>query len=403
MAQNAFYVRINGVLPDVPASSGGANTSMSVFCNGFHLLVDAGGGVAESIRRGASDLGHKESPDAVLITHGRREHVADLPAILSGAAAGGTAKVYCTSQCADQVVKELPELAGKKDSLFTAVAPGQQFEAGPFSITPVAAENAGDSPGFAGSVIYVIRALDKKVVAGWDFLKLSADPALMWNPDLLVLGTETYNEHPSTGMISVSEAYNLARRWNAKDCYIVHYSGEKDKEDARNQWHRGPVRPLSPEELQQTVDGHLRVSGQEGKFKTTVARQGMVWRPQEPSAAGQDEGGPIGTKIEVEGLEKYVFALEKMRDGKLAVSVEDSINRLTAEFVNPKATGNSLHGDSLKSMMMKGPELSMTVSDTSVRIDIVKGRKAVFAGDVPVSERDAKRLLRYLAENFSSS
>ncbi|MER3407743.1 MAG: hypothetical protein C4292_02895, partial [Nitrososphaera sp.] len=71
MAQNALYVRINGVLPDVPASSGssggGANTSMSIFSDGFHLLVDAGGGVAESIRRGASDLGFKESPDAILI------------------------------------------------------------------------------------------------------------------------------------------------------------------------------------------------------------------------------------------------------------------------------------------------------------------------------------------------
>ncbi|MER3407744.1 MAG: hypothetical protein C4292_02900, partial [Nitrososphaera sp.] len=300
---------------------------------------------------------------------------------------------------------ELSELAGKRDTLFTAVTPGQQFGAGPFSITPVAAENAGDQPGFPGSVIYVIRAFDRKVVAGWDFLKVDADPALMWNPDLLVLGTESYNEHPSTGMISVSEAYNLARRWNAKDCYLVHYSGEKDREDARNPWHRGPDRPLSPEELQQTVDSHLRISGQEGKFKMTVARQGMVWRPEQEATgerdSDSDSAGPIGNRIEVEGLEKYVFALEKMRDGKLTFSLEDSINRLTAEFVNPRATGNSLHADAIKSIMMKGPELSMTVSGTDIRVDIVKGKKPVFAGNIPVSERDARRLERYMAENFT--
>ena len=34
---------------------------------------------------------------------------------------------------------------------------------------------------------------------------LSVDPRvdqnLFWNPDLLILGTETYNHHPETGMI----------------------------------------------------------------------------------------------------------------------------------------------------------------------------------------------------------
>lgn len=48
-----------------------------------------------------------------------------------------------------------------------------------------------------------------------------ANESILWNPDLLILGTETYNKHPETGMISITEAYDLVRRWNAKECYIA--------------------------------------------------------------------------------------------------------------------------------------------------------------------------------------
>jgi L-ascorbate metabolism protein UlaG (beta-lactamase superfamily) len=384
--QDSPFARINGVLPD---TAGGTNTSMSVFYKGFHLLVDAGNGVAASARKGAEELGYK-APDAILVTHARQEHVAELAQLL------GSARVYCTPGCLEQLMA-VPELAGKRAS-FTAVQPGAAFEAGPFSVTPVAASNAGDSPGFAGSAIYVIQAGGRKLIAGWDFLTLvGADEKLLWKPDLLVLGTLTYNDHPSTGMISVSAAYEIVRRWNARDCYILHYSGEKDKEDAKNQWHRGPAGPLSPEELQKALDGHLLVSGQEGKFSIKVAREGTTWAPAQEA----EEEGRIGTRIEVEALEQYVFSLEKMPDGRLGVTVEDSVNRLTAQFVNPRRSGeNSLHADGEKDMLFKGPELDMSVSGSSVRLSIVKGKKPVFAKDMPVTEKDAKRLTRYLQENF---
>lgn len=387
MEGNAISVRINGVLPDVRAA-GGANTSISIFSGDYHILVDAGGGVADSVRKGASEQGRGD-PSAILVTHGRRDHISDL--------ASFSAKIYCTGECAGQIAKELPQI---DKSRFVAVVPGQQFQAGPFSIVPVAADNAGDSPGFPGSVIYVIQSGGKKVITGWDFLSLAnADQKLMWNPDLAVFGAETYNEHPSTGMISVSQVYELARRWNAKDCYVLHYSGEKDREDAKNQWHRGPEKPLSLEELQQVIDEHLRISGQEGKFSIKVARQGMAW---EPPAAEKDDG-PVGNKIEVEALEKYVFGLEKISSDKVAFSVEDSVNRLTTEFVKPKAggEGSSLHADALKGMMMKGPELNLAISGATVKVDIVKGKKPVFAAEMPVSERDAKKLARYIRENFA--
>lgn len=393
MVSEELTVRINGVSSHV--DTGAANTSLSVFYQGFHLLVDAGNGVEESIKKGASS--GKYLPDAILITHARRHHISDLPALTRE-----NAKVYCTPECSRQIAQELQSLATttSSSSLISPINPETPFEVGPFSVISVAADNAGNQPGLPGSVIYIIKADARKIVAGWDFLKLrTVDESILWNPDLVVLGTETYNEHPSTGMISVSEAYNIVRRWNAKLCYVVHYSGEMDREDAKNQWHRGPEGPLSADELQKAIDGHLQVSGREGKFVIKVAKEGMTWSPQ---AVVEEEEGPTGPLIEVDALDKHIFSIKKMQDGKVALTIEDSINSLTSEFVNPKFEGNSLHGDGIKGMMMKGPELNLSVSGNTVRINIIKGKKPVFAEDIQVSERDSKKIIRYLQENFAA-
>jgi L-ascorbate metabolism protein UlaG (beta-lactamase superfamily) len=394
MASEDLTVRINGVSSHV--DDGAANTSLSVFYQGFHLLVDAGKGVEESVKKGASS--GKYMPDAILITHARRHHISDLPALTRE-----NAKVYCTPECSQQIAQELPSLptpSSSSSSLFSPINPGTPFEVGPFSVISIAADNAGDEPGLPGSVVYIIKAGARRIVAGWDFLKLrTPDESIIWNPDLLVLGTETYNEHPSTGMISVSEAYNIVRRWNAKLCYIVHYSGEKDREDAKNQWHRGPEGPLSADELQKAIDDHLQVSGREGKFVIKVAKEGMTWSPQD---VVEEEEGPTGPRIEVDALDKHIFSIEKMQDGKVALTIEDSINRLTSEFVNPKFEGDSLHGNGIKSMMMKGPDLYLSVSGNTVRINITKGKKPVFAEDLQVSEKDSKRIIRYLQDNFAA-
>jgi L-ascorbate metabolism protein UlaG (beta-lactamase superfamily) len=387
-----LYVRINGVLPDVD-NGAAANTSLSVFYQGFHLLVDAGNSVEESIKKGASG---KYLPDAILVTHARRQHISDLAMLTRE-----NAKVYCTPECSQQIAEMLPTLA-TSIPLFSPINPGTLFEVGPFSVIPVAADNAGDQPGLPGSVIYIIEAGEGKIVAAWDFLKLRADDeSILWNPDLLVLGTETYNEHPSTGMISISEAYNIVRSWKAKLCYVLHYSGEKDREDAKNQWHRGPQGPLAPDELQKAIDDHMRISGREGKFVIKVAKEGMTWSPQD-LVEEEEEERPMGHRIEVDALDKHMFSIEKMQDGKVTLSIEDSINSLTTEFVNAKFSGNSLHGDAIKSMMMKGPELDLSISENTVRINIMKGKKPVFAEEIQVSEKDSKKIFRYLQENFAA-
>jgi phosphoribosyl 1,2-cyclic phosphodiesterase len=393
-----MLVRINGVLPD---SKTGTNTSCSVFDVKqnvvFHLLVDAGNGVADSIKQGASELGFSRMPDAILITHAHKGHTSDLPALISSQP---NLKAYCTKECHDQIAKEFPSLANSP--AFTTIQPGQAFSAGPFLVQAVLADHGG----MPGCVIYVINLRGTKIIAGWDFLSLpNADQNLLWKPDLLILGAETYNDHPSTGLISISEAYNTVKRWNAKDCFIVHYSGEKDVEDAKNQWFRGPTKPLAPDELQKVIDSHLGITDAGGKFSMTVARQGMIWKP----AAGDDDSYTPDSKIEIEALEKYVMSLEKLEDDKLNFVIEDSINRLAAEFANPRkgGDGNILEAEPLKSMMMKGPELRMSLvpkdQESVVRISIVKGKKPVFADDVHISSNDAQKLERYVAKNFTNA
>jgi hypothetical protein len=78
-------------------------------------------------------------------------------------------------------------------------------------------------------------------------------------------------------MISVSEAFELVRRWNIKECYIVHYRGLLDLEEASNQWFRGPTKAMTTDELQKVIDSHLKIVGSGGKFRMTVAREGMIW------------------------------------------------------------------------------------------------------------------------------
>jgi hypothetical protein len=189
-----------------------------------------------------------------------------------------------------------------------------------------------------------VKLLDrKKIIIGWDFLSLpNANQNLFWKPDLLILGTQSYNPHSHTGMISVSDAYDLVRRWNAKECYIVHYSGLLDFEEASNQWFRGPVKAMTTDELQSAIDSHLQVTGDNGKFSITVAKEGMVWTGTEGQLGYDDKSALIGKVLEIESLQKYILKIENMdRDHKLRLMVEDTVNRFNFEFVRPTKDENS--------------------------------------------------------------
>ena len=442
--EGQLVVRINGTLPDISTLGSeekseraaeikrqgiSTNTSCSLFARVetdqkiFHMLVDIGQGIVKSIEKGTSDLGFNSSsfiPDALLITHSHDDHIKELPMLVNKvdeSRSNKNLKIFCTMECRDQVIKKFPQLSEKTTNnnnrvSFNIVQPDLTSEVGPFSVTPILADHGDNSP--PGSVIYIVKLLDKKIIIGWDFLSLpNADPNLFWNPDLLILGTQSYNPHPQTGIISVSDAYELVRRWNAKECYIVHYRGLLDFEEASNQWFRGPVKAMTTDELQRVIDEHLRVTGDSGKFRITVAKEGMIWTEKEGQQSRiYDENIPIGKVLEIESLQKYILKIEnENKDDRLKLEIEDRINRFNLEFAAPRKDRNSddvLLGQSVRGMMAKGPELRMEIVASKskeeacvVKIRVSRGKKKnVFQDDIFVSNSDAQRLKKYIKENF---
>jgi phosphoribosyl 1,2-cyclic phosphodiesterase len=465
MSESQAIVRINGVLPEISTlgteeeseraaevkrTGMTANTSCSVLVKDnttsnkeiFHLLIDIGAGGVRSLEKidllssskpALSNLISKSSsdtdtvtniPDAMLITHSHDDHIKELPLIIrkvSDQQSTSTFKIFSTKECHDQITAKFPELSSKNNNndnraSFNIIQPNEPFEVGPISVIPLSVYHGDNSP--PGSVIYVLKLPAKiKVIIGWDFLSLSddVDQNHFWNPDLAILGTQSYNQHPETGLISVSDAFELVRRWNAKECYIVHYSGLMDFEEAKNQWFRGPTKAMNSEELQKTINENLKVTGKEGKFKITVAKEGMIWfsgiqhEGQRPSQTSS-----IGNVIEIESLQNYILKFEK--DGKnhmLKLKIEDRINRFDFTFISPhtnKSNDMILYAQGEKGMFTKGPELKMEIIISSesldkedasiVRINSSKGKKSVFKNDIVISRKDGEELRRYIKENF---
>jgi hypothetical protein len=218
----------------------------------------------------------------------------------------------------------------------------------------------------------------------------------------------------------VSDAFEFVRRWNAKECYIVHYGGLMDFEDAKNQWFRGPTKAMNSKELQKTINENLRLTGKEGRFKITVANEGMIWtgegRQGEEEKSQEQQSGqvsPIGNVIEIESLQDYIMAFDKdNKKDMLKLVIEDRINRYDLKFINPhveKTNSNMLYAEGEKGMFASGPELkleilpseSMEKEETSiVRINVSKGKKTVFKDDIMISRKDTDDLRRYIQENL---
>ena len=131
----------------------------------------------------------------------------------------------------------------------------------------------------------------------------------------------------------------------------------------------------------------------------------------------ENNNNPIGSVIEVEGLEKYTFKIEKdSKENKLKVTIEDRINRHTMQFDKPHKDKNSdfiIRGQGEQGVFSRGPALKMELvhseskdTPTALKIlvdkgKILKGKKDVFHDDILISDYDANRLEKFFQENFS--
>ena len=462
ISSDQLLIRINGTLPDLETLGSeekseraaeikqygiNTNTSCSLFASAneetdkiFHMLIDSGHGIVQSIQKRIPDLRFNNLPssssstsitvpDAVLITHSHEDHIAEL--ILLADKAIGSSKhlnVYCTSECRDQILTKYPQMSSmiKNNQVsFTMLQPGENFQVGPFSIMPISSYHGENSP--PGCVIYVVKLATRKIIIGWDFLSLqNVDENLLWNPDLAILGTQSYNPHPQTGMISVSEAFELIIRWNVKECYIVHYRGLLDFEEASNQWFRGPTKAMTTDELQKVIDSNLKIISSEGRFRMTVAKEGMIWdsntstspiedkmREKLQESSDQNTSALTPDFIEIESLQNYIFRIEsEPKADKLKVMIEDAVNRYNLEFERPRKVESTDDSESevivaqaVKGMLAKGPDLRIEMAPRSeneyiIKAKASKGKKNVFNDEILISNVDAQRLKKYIKDKF---
>ena len=339
-------LRINGVLPDISrfidkgtseraievgGKAAPTNASCSIISSTadsltdfFHLVVDVGHGVVKSLlsipNSGVRYADSSNIPDALLLTHAHDDHVKELPDLLNLYSNSKKLKIYCTGETYEHLINRFGPDKLTSLAQFIEIKPGQNINIGPLEVTAVSVEHYdyNSSSALPGCVIYVISLPErKKIVIGWDFLSINdVDQNLLWNPDVLILSTETYNHHPESGMISVTEAFDFVRRWNAKECYILHYSGLMDSEDGKNQWFRGPVKAMTSAELQNTINNQLKLNGSDGKFKIIVASEGMTWSstPSETEESKKAMDLNIGKSIEIESLQNYILELHKLNE-----------------------------------------------------------------------------------------
>jgi phosphoribosyl 1,2-cyclic phosphodiesterase len=237
----------------------------------LHLLIDAGLGVVDSLIGSRADLGG-ERLDAVFITHAHYDHVTELPRLAEGVRGAHLARgdrayrlpVYCTEPVARQAfgpTGAFPFIAG--DTRVTSIAHYPLLPCEPIrfaipggetlTITPISVDHGPSAP---GATIYVVQALGRKVIFGWDILQIVEEPdvptdaqrerfvaalprrhaELVHDADVLFLDSTTWNPMPSLGHLSILEGLALARRWRPRRTYWIHYGA----------WERPGQAPLNP-------------------------------------------------------------------------------------------------------------------------------------------------------------
>ncbi|MFQ5940431.1 MAG: MBL fold metallo-hydrolase [Nitrososphaerales archaeon] len=417
---NEIVVRVNGALPAFselgkdnprilevesnPAMNVNTSCSLLIITDGRplkHIVIDTGNGVVNSIKQECDGglLAGRCSIDAVLLTHSHADRIDDLPSMVKEFR---TFHVHSTGQCWDAFCKKFPDL---KSIQHTSIEAGKMFEIVGIKITPIAVQHANDA---LGSVTYVAEFEDKKIVFAWDVLSFvdTNDPVLK-GADLLIIDTFTYNPHQETEHLSVLEAYDLVKRWNPKEAYLINYSGYQDFKNQENPYARVPKRPMTSDELASQVMSDVTAWGIGWTERIKVARRGMIWRSGKQLEVMSPQFAEDMVKIFTE--QNYVFSIKEGKKG-LEVTAETDIVNLNYELIkfNVESEGRRLTGSTKGGLLAKPVRLLLEISDSSepaiVEIRIGGGsnikmidQDTSYQKDIKLKKIDADRLRDFLA------
>jgi ribonuclease BN (tRNA processing enzyme) len=130
-----------------------------------------------------------------------------------------------------------PYLQEHEQAEHQPVVPGEPFELGALRITPVAVEHSPTAPGAVGYVVQTTSSSDadepKKIVFTGDFLRAANEEDPIWrDADVCFMESNTWNPNPETHHQSILDGLRLARVWNVRRLYLVHYAGFQDAKHA---------------------------------------------------------------------------------------------------------------------------------------------------------------------------
>jgi hypothetical protein len=150
---------------------------------------------------------------------------------------------------------------------------------------------------------------------------------------------------------------------------------------------------MTSDELQKTIDSYLKITGDDGKFKITVAKEGMIWTDKNDKIILRMEGrkeqkqngnqqlienpqdGINNNVLELEGLQKYFMRVEKdFKTDVVYLMIEDKINRYDLRFVRPhkELTKDNTKSDSGQNYILKGEgEKRMLTTGPALDLEIV--------------------------------
>jgi phosphoribosyl 1,2-cyclic phosphodiesterase len=383
------------------------NTSCSLIINEDgkpvnHLLVDAGSGVAGSLKQecGSGVLAGRCAVDAVLLTHSHADRIDDLPSVVKEF---GSPRVYCTQQCWEAVTRKFSDL---KSVQHISVEAGKSFQIDSMKITPIGVRHSDDA---LGSVAYAAEFEDKKIIFVWDVVSFvnSSDPILR-AADLVIIDAFTYNPHPETGHLSILQAYDLIKIWNPKQAYLINYSGYEDFKNQENPYARVPKKPMASAELTSQVMSDLNAWGAGWTERVKVATHGMIWRSTKQLELLSPQF--TGDSVHLFTERNYVFAIKKGKKG-LEVKAETDIANLTYEFIkyNVESEGRRLAGSTKGGFLAKPLQMLLEIDESSdpavVKVRIGGGttikmldKDVSYKRDIGLKKEDASKLREFLAK-----